>query len=161
MKAWSHVVELAGSSALLFKECGYGQGGQCSGCNKRIEEVLAYKDDNGNYRLARKDYSKIPYGTILKIKNAVTRKEAEEEYKRPHRCVKPSIEEIDKDHHFWSYAKASFKFEWQAVEHIGVWAFGGDNKDLEPNVKEVSIIVPTLEKKEGWYFYIGPIPNIN
>ena len=74
-------------------------------------------------------------------------------------------EQISKEHHKHHYGVEKFKWEWQNVHCLGVWAFGGNNKEGGPvscNV-EVSILVPkpSNESVEGWYCYIGPIPEFN
>lgn len=72
-------------------------------------------------------------------------------------------EQITREHHQNCYNKDKFKWEWQTIDHLGIWAFGGDDKNKEPYFKDAKFSVPKAhnEKKEGWYCYIGPEPEFS
>ena len=55
----------------------------------------------------------------------------------------------------------SGKFEhewvWGTLDHLGVWAFGGDGQ--RPEFQSVSFQVPKHDGVIGWYCYMGPMPE--
>lgn len=69
----------------------------------------------------------------------------------------------DIEHHVSCYNKSSFQWEWQTVDHLGIWAFGGANKDVAPRFKNAEFLVPVShdDKVAGWYCYIGPEPQFD
>jgi len=64
-----------------------------------------------------------------------------------------------KKHHISSYGKEIFKWEWGTLDHEGIWAYGGNNKDLPAVLLGATLQVPCHDNVEGWYCYIGPVPN--
>lgn len=67
------------------------------------------------------------------------------------------------EHHVSCYGKPSFVWEWCTVDHLGIWAFGGTDKDKTPRFIDAGFRVPVRhdDKTPGWYCYIGPEPHFN
>jgi hypothetical protein len=64
------------------------------------------------------------------------------------------------DHHEHYYGKKCFQFEWQTLDHLGIWAYGGRYKSKKPtHYKWLKICAPYHDNVEGWFCYIGPIPD--
>ena len=70
-------------------------------------------------------------------------------------------EKMTRAHHLRHYGVEKLKWEWGTIDHLGVWAFGGDNKEKSPVLKDIGVQVPKSsdEKIYGWYCYVGPIPE--
>ena len=71
--------------------------------------------------------------------------------------------EAMKQHHRNCYRREEFRWLWRpdGLNHTGVWAFGGNNKDVPPSLVWVKLTGPTLKTDCGWYCYIGPIPEFS
>jgi hypothetical protein len=67
-------------------------------------------------------------------------------------------------HHTSCYNKPAFTFERTKPQHVGVYAYAGDDNQPETCEIEVGIYVPRGDSlpqhADGWYAYIGPIPEI-
>ncbi len=70
-------------------------------------------------------------------------------------------EEINRAHHKRHYGVEKLKWEWGTVDHLGVYAFGGGNKDAAPTFRYIQVECPKRESEKtlGWYCYVGPIPE--
>lgn len=68
-------------------------------------------------------------------------------------------EQAVREHHKDCYNKSYFKWEWQTVDHLGIWAFGGSDKNVNPHFISAEFMVPKRDKVPGWYCYIGPQPE--
>lgn len=70
------------------------------------------------------------------------------------------IEKISAAHHKHHYNRERFKFEWQTLDHIGIWSYGGKDKDKIPTLaKWTKVCTPYHDNVEGWFCYIGPLPE--
>lgn len=67
------------------------------------------------------------------------------------------IEEIGRLHHKNCYNKEKFKWEWQDVHCIGIWASGGCGDT--PKFQSVHLRTPPENQVAAWWCYIGPIPE--
>lgn len=70
-------------------------------------------------------------------------------------------EEMTRQHHKSCYNKEKFRWEWTTISHLGIWAFGGHNKEKSPHFIDAAFKVPKREAEQvpGWYCYIGPQPE--
>lgn len=78
---------------------------------------------------------------------------------REGQAVMADIEQQHERHHEQCYGRKSSKWRWCAVEHPGIWAYGG----LEPSpcFKHARWRVPPEEPVYAWRAYIGPKPVID
>ena len=63
------------------------------------------------------------------------------------------------------YNRERFDWHWCRPEHLGLWAHGGDIRDIPPEENDdpesVMIVVPSEEYEWGWWAYLGPPPRFN
>jgi hypothetical protein len=74
-------------------------------------------------------------------------------------AIMADIERAYAQHHKDCYNREAFKWEWCEIEHPGIWALGGYDRNVAPEFKDAQWCVPAPEKVPGWYCYIGPMPE--
>jgi hypothetical protein len=70
-----------------------------------------------------------------------------------------NCERESQNHHFASYNKLKFRFEWGCVTHPGIWACGGGQQNIAPVLVGVTFQAPQSEPELAWWCYIGPRPE--
>jgi len=70
-----------------------------------------------------------------------------------------NCEKASQRHHFASYNKVKFRFEWGCVTHPGIWACGGGVRESPPVLVGCGFQAPSSEPEFAWWCYIGPRPE--
>jgi hypothetical protein len=71
-----------------------------------------------------------------------------------------NFDKMEREHHVHHYNREKFEWVWGTIDHLGIWAFGGENKKVAPSFKNACFCVPPAPDKKIslWLCYLGPEP---
>lgn len=58
-------------------------------------------------------------------------------------------------------SQCDLQWVWGPPDKIGLWAFGGCNKEVAPVLKEIVVMMVQSSTLMAWRCYLGPIPRIS